>query len=182
MDIFLVRHGEAAATWSESADPGLSKLGQHEAAATAALLNGMITPDTLLLSSPLQRAIETAAPLAGLLGQKVEIDDAFREIPSPVPLAERQSWLLQFMQQDWDEQSSELKAWRDRAMKQLLVLKTPAVVFTHFLVINAVVGTLLSRPQTLCFRPANASITQLRVSGRTLEVVSLGPEMESFVN
>jgi len=38
MDIFLVRHGEAAASWGESPDPGLSELGRRQAEVAAALL------------------------------------------------------------------------------------------------------------------------------------------------
>lgn len=182
MDIFLVRHGEAAAGWGESPNPGLSELGRQQAAAAAQQISQCLVQHTLLLSSPLQRAVETAVPLARLLRQTVEENEAFREIPSPVPLALRQAWLRQFMQQDWAEQSAELTKWRETAMQQLMSLSQPAVVFTHFLVINAVVGKLLDRPQTLCFWPANGSVTRLRLNGRSLELIALGQEMESFVN
>ena len=182
MDIFLVRHGEAAASWAESPDPGLSALGRQQAETAAELLKPCAVHDTIVLSSPLQRAIETAAPLASLLGQTVQINESFREIPSTVPLAQRQTWLRQFMQQDWEEQSTELKKWRETAIEQLLSLKQPTVVFTHFLVINAVVGKLLDRPQTLCFRPCNGSITRIRLHGEGLVLMALGQQMESFVN
>ena len=93
MELFLVRHGEAAASWGEAPDPGLSELGQQQAEAAAKLLGQHIGNDTLLISSPLQRALETAEPLAGLLQQPVCEEAVFREIPSPVPLAQRQGVL-----------------------------------------------------------------------------------------
>ena len=31
MKIFLIRHGEAAQSWDQSADPGLSELGKEQA-------------------------------------------------------------------------------------------------------------------------------------------------------
>ncbi len=182
MDIFLVRHGEAAANWGESPDPGLSELGHQQAEVAAALLEQEITVGTQLWSSPLRRAIETAGPLARIMRQTVREDEAFREIPAPVPLAQRQTWLRQFMQQQWHAQAEDLIAWRTAALNQLLALQQPAVVFTHFLVINAIVGQVLARDETLCFWPANGSITRLRHHGAGLELIMLGEEITTLVN
>ena len=182
MELFLIRHGEAAASWGESPDPGLSHLGQQQAEEAAVALQQHVGSDTLLLSSPLQRALETSVPLAKSLRRDVIIEDVFREIPSPVPLAERQVWLRQFMQQQWVEQGDELIAWRAAALQRLLALTQPAVIFTHFLVINAVVGQLLDRPETLCVWPANGSITRLRHNGTSLELLALGDQIETTVD
>jgi broad specificity phosphatase PhoE len=182
MELILVRHGEAAASWEESSDPGLSELGHQQAEVAAALLAREITVKTQIWSSPLRRAVETAAPLAKSMRHVVRVDEAFREIPAPVPLAQRQTWLRQFMQQQWHEQSEDLLAWRSEALKQLLMLQQPAVVFTHFLVINAVVGQVLDRDETLCFWPANGSITRLRRQGNSLELIMLGEEITTRVN
>lgn len=182
MELFLVRHGEAASSWGEAPDPGLSELGQQQAEAAATLLVQHIGNDALLISSPLQRALETAEPLARLLQQPVCEEAVFREIPSPVPLAQRQGWLRQFMQQQWHEQGDELTAWRTAAFSRLLELRQPAVVFTHFLVINAVVGQILERPETLYFWPANGSVTRLCLDATRLELVALGEQIETVVN
>jgi len=183
MDIFLVRHGEAAASWGQSSDPGLSELGAQQAAQAAQTLREQISANTLLLlSSPLARARQTAAPLAQELDLPVQLDDVFCEIPAPVPLAQRQIWLRQFMQQHWHEQPAGLTEWRAAAWQRLVELRRPAVVFTHFLVINAIVGLLQDRSETLCFYPDNASITRLHHTGKSLELVSLGEEMETVVN
>jgi broad specificity phosphatase PhoE len=87
MDIFLVRHGEAAASWNESSDPGLSVLGFAQADSAAVALKERIHGQTRLWSSPLRRAVETAMPLAKMMRQEVREDDVYREIPAPVPLA-----------------------------------------------------------------------------------------------
>jgi broad specificity phosphatase PhoE len=182
MDIFLVRHGEAAASWSESADPGLSEIGRQQAENAAVFLEQRISNDAELWSSPLRRALDTAVPLSRSIRKTVHEDPAFREIPSPVPLAERQAWLRNFMQQQWHEQSEDLIGWRAAALQQLLALQRPAVVFTHFLVINAVVGAILNRVETLCVWPSNGSITHLRHYGKSLELITLGEEMTTRVN
>ena len=182
MDIFLVRHGEAAASWGEEPNPGLSQLGQQQADEAAEHLRQYIGDNTLILSSPLQRAVETADSLATRLRTVVREDEAFREAPSPVPLPQRQAWLRQFMQQQWCEQGEELLSWRTDALQHLLKLTQPAVVFTHFLVINAVVGKVLDRTETLCFWPGNGSITHFRHTGSSLDLIALGKEMETIVN
>jgi broad specificity phosphatase PhoE len=182
MDIFLVRHGEAAASWGESPDPGLSDLGRREAEQAAETLRPLLCDDARLFSSTLLRAIETAAPLAVRLQRPLQQSEVYREVPSPVPLAERQTWLRQFMQEQWQEQSAQLHAWRSAALQELLELDRPAVIFTHFLVINAVVGQVLERPETLCFWPANGSVTQFHHNGTGLELVALGKELETVVN
>ncbi len=182
MDLYLVRHGEAAASWGQSADPGLSELGRQQAEeAASALLPGLV-PEVQLVSSPLARAQETAQPLARHLQAGVDVNSAFAEVPSPVPLEQRQVWLRQFMQQRWADQDAGLLRWRDTAFETLLNVPAPTVVFTHFLVINAVVGRIQGRAETLCFYPDNGSITHLRQSGNTLELVELGREMDTLVN
>ncbi|GAB5452766.1 MAG: hypothetical protein Hals2KO_30940 [Halioglobus sp.] len=182
MDLYLVRHGEAAASWGQSADPGLSELGRQQAEEAASVLLPGLAPAVQLVSSPLARAQETAQPLARHLRAQVDVNAAFAEVPSPVPLAQRQVWLRQFMQQQWAEQDTGLLGWRDKAYETLLDAAAPTVVFTHFLVINAVVGRIQGRAETLCFYPDNGSITHLRQSGNTLELVELGREMETRVN
>ncbi len=111
MKIYLVRHGQAAAKWQESDDPCLSTLGRQQAAATAAQLAEQVDAQVHLVSSPLLRARETALPLAQNLGVAVSVVDEFREIPTPVPLAERQAWLKSVARQHWGEQHVMVRDW-----------------------------------------------------------------------
>lgn len=181
MDIYLVRHGEAAASWAQSPDPGLSELGKEQARAAAQILQPRLADDVQVLSSPLARARQTAEPLASMLAQPVQVNEAFTEIRAPVPLAQRQQWLRQFMQQCWEQQTPDLRTWRDRAVSELLQLPSGAVIYTHFLLINAVVGWILGEQNTLHFWPDNGSITRLRRSEQGLELVELGAQMRSVV-
>jgi len=182
MDIFLVRHGEAAASWEQDPDPGLSTIGAQQAVDASRLLLPKLGNNVRLVSSPLRRTQETAYPLAQRLELTVTVDTAFREIPAAVPLAERKAWLKGFMCESWSTQPSELVHWRDQAMKQLRLLETPTVVFTHFLVLNAVVGCILGQADTLYFWPDNGSITHLNLAENgSLELVSLGAQMDTTV-
>jgi probable phosphoglycerate mutase len=168
MNIFLVRHGEAAARWNESDDPGLSELGRQQAVDAARHLVGQIPPDSRLLSSPMQRARETAAPLAAALGAEPAIVEPFREIPTPVAIAERQTWLNRIARQTWSEQHAMVRDWRQELLAALREIREPTVVFTHFMVLNAIVGALRTDDRVVNFLPDNASVTTLRGFGDDL--------------
>lgn len=170
--LYLVRHGEAAASWAEAPDPGLSERGlmQAEQAASALAERGI----TAILSSPLARATATAAPLAARLELPVTMDRRYRELPSTVQLPERAAWLAGIMRARWAEVGTELGAWRDEAWHSLLGCSQVTAVFTHFMLINAVVSRAIGAEQTVCFEPDNGSITELEVTGGAMDVVRLG--------
>lgn len=182
MKIFLVRHGQAAAKWHEFDDPALSVLGHRQAAAAAQALAAQVDPDVRLISSPLLRARETALPLAAALGAEVSIVDAFREIPTPVPLAERQNWLRVIARQNWAEQHAMVREWRQSLLQQLQQIRHPTVVFTHFMVLNAIVGALSAEEKVLCFLPDNASVTTLQLSEGSLQMLELGHQLKTVIH
>ena len=182
MDIFLVRHGAASATWEEHPDPGLSSRGLEEAQNLKSGLSPYLDGSVRLLSSPLARARETASPLALKLNQKVDVAESISEVPSPVDLIHRKKWLQEFMKQKWEDQNDDVLVWRSRAIRFVKSLSSPSVLFTHFLLINAIVGEIVKVDRTLYFWPENCSITHIRSNGVSLELVSLGDQMHSVVN
>lgn len=182
MNLYLVRHGEAAAKWGEHSDPGLSALGRQQAADAARELLEILPTGARLLSSPLARARETAEPLATSLEQQPLIDDRIREIPSPVPLEQRQDWLREFMRQSWRDQPALLLQWRQSAVDLMFEQTGDTVFYTHFLVINAIVGHVLASEETLHFWPDNGSVTHLRLENERLGLVTLGREMSTVIN
>ena len=68
--IRLVRHGRATGGWDADVDPGLDELGVAQAAALADLLGplGDAAGRRALVTSPMRRCRETAAPLAARWG------------------------------------------------------------------------------------------------------------------
>jgi len=182
MNIFLVRHGQAAAPWQESDDPALSALGRQQAEAVAWQLADRVEANVRLVSSPMLRARETALPLASTLDSPLSIVDAFQEIPTPVPLAERQIWLTKIARQTWAEQHAMVREWRQSLLHQLALIEHPTVVFTHFMVLNAIVGALTDQDRVICFMPDNASITSLQSKEGRLQVVELGRQLRTIVH
>ena len=105
--IVLVRHGETAANRARlalgRADPALTDLGRTQAQALATLFAG--SGIQRVVSSPLQRAVETATAIATALGCGVEVEPR----------------LVEMDYGDWDQRSfgdlpaDELARWRKDA-------------------------------------------------------------------
>jgi broad specificity phosphatase PhoE len=72
--IYVVQHGDKERV---PGDPGLTELGQEQAAGAARWLEGEGLQS--LFSSPLRRARETAAAIAAVTGLPVQLDDRLRE-------------------------------------------------------------------------------------------------------
>jgi broad specificity phosphatase PhoE len=179
--IYMVRHGRAAASFTDDLDPGLDELGRDQAIEAGRILQGKLPLQ--ILSSPLRRARETASPLAQTSGLKVSIENRVSEIPSPgMLLEERGPWLQAIMQGEWKDQTSILQKWQGDMVKCLLDLEQDTAIFTHFVAINAIVTAAENAAAVLAFRPDNGSITVLESDGTTLKVVSRGSEANTRVN
>jgi len=180
--LYLVRHGRAAATFAEAADPGLDALGRSQAEAVAARLAPL--GPFALVSSPLKRARETSEPLAALWRREPAIEPAVAEIPSPpgMGLAERAEWLRGFMAGSWRDASRDLAQWREEAIAALAALRDDTVIFSHFIAINVAAGAAERDDRVILFRPDNCSVTILEVENGALRLVERGHEAETKVN
>lgn len=183
IELAFVRHGEAARSWGEHTDPGLSELGKQQAEHAAYTLTGIVPSELVLISSPKLRAQETAAPLADLRSAPVMIDANFQEVPSVTDLANRQEWLKSLMRSRWSEvQEPVVNTWRDNIIEGVHRLGHHSVIFTHFMVLNVIIGHIREDDRVLQFWPDNASITRCRLNNGVLELVELGAELDTHVN
>jgi broad specificity phosphatase PhoE len=164
--LYLVRHGQAAAGWDQDADPGLSETGRAQAEAAAVELAPL--GPLPIVTSPLRRTRETAAPLAAAWGVSPTIDPAVSEIPSPTDdLAERGEWLIRLFAQPWDDWPADLQAWRRQIPATLAALPGDTVVVTHFVLIQQAVGDP-------AFVPDYCSITVVDAADGRVTPVELG--------
>lgn len=178
--IYLVRHGRAATGWGETANPGLDDKGRDQAARAVHTLAAL--PPIPIVSSPMARAQETAAPLARAWGCAPEIDPRFSEIPTPKHMpANRKAWIKDILSKRWDAMDPELQAWRKDLLETIRSLKADTVVFSHFIAINAIAGEALGNSSLVVFLPDNASITQVAVNGPAITLLEKGKEMPTLV-
>lgn len=151
----------------------LSEQGRNQAAALAARFQD--TPVAAVVSSPVQRAIETAAPVAGRLGLQTMVDAAFEEVDFGRwtgmgfgALDEDPAW------HNWNRLRSltccpggeTMHAAQSRGLNGLLQLhqrysNATVLVFTHSDIIKAVLAPALGLPLDRLYRltidPASVS-------------------------
>jgi len=181
--LHLVRHGEAAAAWGDDPDPGLSTLGRAQAETAARTL--MAFGARCVLTSPLRRCRETAAPFESLSGLSARVDPFVAEIPTPDDVADRKVWLHNLMEGDWPSgahpHAALLSLFRQRLLWTLQAIQEDAIVFTHFVAINVALGHALGTKRVLERQPANCAIVSFESSGGRLHVREGGAEGASAI-
>ena len=176
--LLLVRHGEAAAGWGADLDPGLSERGHAQARHVALSLQPL--GPLPIVSSPLRRCRETAAPIADQWQAPPAIEPAVGEIQAPDhDLATRGPWLASVLESSWPDMPSPQQAWREGVLACLLSLTDDCVVVTHFVAINVAIGAATVDDRVVCQRVDNCSTTMLESDGRSLMLVAAPAEPES---
>ena len=185
--VYLIRHARPSSTWGgDDDDPGLDAVGQGQAEAAAKTLLALppgLRP-TRVVSSPLRRCRETAAPYAAAIGAEVEIEPNVGEIPSPAALApdERGPWLRAAFGGAWADIQGDLDydAWRARVLAAAAA-RPDTAVFSHFVAINAVLTSLAGEAQVIQFRPDHCSISSFELTDGALKLVERGAEAATQV-
>ena len=189
--IYLIRHGEAIDGWT-SLDPGLSKLGKKQTEDLKLSLKKKLKNKTDIISSPLLRCQETANISVSDSKKKIVFDDIFRELPSPIKdLNKRVTWLKRVLPLNWEELEEDTESklsnidyylWRKKIINKIISFKNETVIFTHFVVINYVIGKIMNSNKVINFYPDNCSITEIGIEDNKMELIKLGDSSISKVN
>ena len=180
--IYLIRHGEAKSAWNEDPDPGLSDKGKMQAKELVSKILPEITNETRLISSPLLRARETYLPLESKIQSIAEINLNFAEIPSPgIALKERKEWLRKIFDMNIVDLGQPQKEWRNKIIECFKLIKSDTLIFSHFMVINCVVGWINSYKKIVNFYPNNCSVTKIYKKDHKFLIEELGNEFGTIV-
>jgi len=83
-DVVCIRHGQSEANVGGELvgrrDPPLTALGRRQAAAAGRYLAMVQEPPAVVVSSPLQRAMDTAGPAAAAMGAAIIVDERLVEL------------------------------------------------------------------------------------------------------
>lgn len=184
--LHLVRHGRAAAGWNVDPDPALDELGRRQANDVAAALRAF--GPLPVLSSPLRRCQETSRPLATAWGVDVVVEPRVAEIPSPEghTLETRIDWLRTAMAGTWSQvvasDGPRYADYRTKLLESLSSLSGDAVVFSHFIAINVVIGAASDDDRMVIASLDNCSVTTVVTDshgGFTIE--SIGREADTLI-
>jgi broad specificity phosphatase PhoE len=177
----LVRHGRAAAGWDADPDPGLDDIGRRQAEAVASVLTSH--GPMPIVTSPLRRCRETAAPLAAAWSSDAVVDAAVAEIPSPegIPMGERVEWLRTAMRGTWSDLGPRYTGFRDGVAARIAACTEPTVVFSHFVAINAVIGAATGDDRLVIRSLDNCSVTVVEVADGRIRLVEGGHEADTLI-
>ena len=186
--LYFIRHAKPAASWGEDPDPGLDATGADQARAAAEVMTQRAA-SLPILTSPMRRCRETSQPLEAAWSSAAVLFPAVAEIPSPpLSLAERHQWLTGAMAGTWrglqdtaPPNSPDFLTWRADMLAAVLRIPEDAVIFSHFIAINAIVGAALGKDDVVCFRPDHASITVVATDGIRISLVERGREAVTSV-
>ena len=183
--LHLVRHGRASAGWNVDRDPVLDELGQQQAVDVAQLLVGL--GPLPLYSSPLRRCQETSGPLSALWKTTPVIEPRVAEIPSPVGVAleERVEWLRGAMAGTWTQlgmsDGDVYTQYRRNLLGSLSAMSHDAVIFSHFIAINVVIGEALSDDRLVVKSLDNCSVTTVVVHDGKFTIEEMGREADTLI-
>lgn len=196
MELVLVRHAEPhrvdATEHGGPADPALTERGHEQAGALAEWLRH--EDIAAVLTSPLRRAVETAAPVARSHGTPVEVVDDLAEYDrnstTYIPIEDLRGtdspeWHAMRQGQLHEVADGDPHAFRQRVVDGIeSIVERHAgqrvVVVTHGGVINAYVGHVLGIDTPLWFEPRYAAITRVaanRHGVRSLVTLNEGPRL-----
>ncbi len=110
-------------------------------------------------------------------------------MPSPpLSMAERAKWLAAGMQGTWAQLqansppgSPNFSQWRETLLNTLRTLRSDAVIYSHYIAINVVVGAAQGHDRVISFRPGHASVTTIEIANGGFVVRQLGVEADGGV-
>jgi probable phosphoglycerate mutase len=181
MELVLVRHAEPVRIGPDEsdggpADPQLTTRGLDQAARLGTWLAG--EPVHHVVSSPLRRAVETAAPVAAAHGLETEILGGLREWDASsehyIPMEELREakddqWqaMVEGRWEDYGGENPERFRARIAPTLNAVIEAHPGetvVVVCHGGVINVYLAALLGLEQHLWFDPAYTSMSRVRAA------------------
>jgi broad specificity phosphatase PhoE len=161
----------------------LSELGRRQAEAAAESLRALGKFD--VVSSPMLRCRQTAAPYARWRGLAPAIEPRVSEIVADDDVEDRVAWLqARFPWREpgpsrlWNSLEPRLRDWRETMLSFIRSIDSDTAVFTHFIGINVICGAALRREETIVCRPDHASITELEVETGALRFLRHGASMQ----
>ena len=179
--LYLVRHGRATAGWNVDPDPGLDDLGLAQAKRMTATLQHL--GPLPIITSPLARCQQTAAPLAQQWQTTATIEPIVAEIPSPigVPISDRVEWLRGAMSGSWADLGQRYVTYRDGVADFLTGVTSDRVIVSHFVAINAAIGVACLSDRVVTRSLDNCSVTVIDVIKGHLHLVEGGQEADTLI-
>tara|TARA_Y100001935_G_scaffold236590_1_gene221389 strand:- start:5 stop:568 length:564 start_codon:yes stop_codon:yes gene_type:complete len=183
IQVIFIRHAEASNSWGNHPDPGLSDNGKNQSKELINHPELIELDDYSFISSPKLRAIETAKPLAEKFKKELIIENIFTEIPSlNIEPDKKQEWLKNILQMNKNDLPENITKWKDNIISKTKAFSQDSLVFTHFIVINALLSELNSETKLLYFYPDYTSIVKITIEDGEFRNFSIDKDKKTFIN
>jgi broad specificity phosphatase PhoE len=94
---------------------------------------------------------------------------------------ERVAWLRAAITKEWADLGPRYTTWRDAVVARLVAFTEPAVVVSHFVAINAVIGAAIRDDRVVIRHLDNCSRTVVDVDRGRLRLVAAGHEADTLI-
>ena len=183
IEVIFIRHAEASSSWGDHPDPGLSDNGITQSKKLVHRHELKQLNDYSFISSPKLRAMDTARPLAKKFKKELIIENIFTEIPSSnIEPKNKQEWLKNILQMNKSELPENIAKWKDNIISKTKEFSQDSLVFTHFMVINALLSELNSETKLLYFYPDYTSIIKISIEDGKFKNFSIEKDKKTFIN
>src|SRR5262249_15981968 len=192
--LYIVRHGRVAVAPADADDPELSPEGQAQALTVAAELRARLRAGLPVITSPLRRCRETAAPLCALWKIQPTVEPRVAEVPGPPEAAmARTEWIRRSLLVDWPQlinlgqslqqgYDATLVSWRAGVLQAIREYSRDVVIFSHFVPVNVLTGHATRSDRVACFLPDHTSVTVFETLGDGIRLVERGREKSARVS
>jgi probable phosphoglycerate mutase len=183
ISIILIRHGEAAASWSKDPDPGLSDNGHEQAESLLIRHCYQDLSGYQFISSPKLRAIETSNFLAKKFSKDVKTNSTYSEIPSTgILMKDKMEWLGSISSMPIEDLPLEVAAWRKEIITSLLSIKNNTIIFSHFMVMNVLASYANGEQRLLSFYPDYTSFIKIVLRNGSIYSIEFDKEKKTKIN
>ena len=75
-----------------------------------------------------------------------------------------------------------VKDWKKSIMEELFLFKSNTIIFSHFMVINTIISSILNNQKLLHFYPDYTSSTRLILKDNKIKEIILGDNKKTLIN
>ena len=113
----------------------------------------------------------------------IVLDNTFIEIPSKnTALNQKQNWLKKILSTKKDSLPKYIKIWSEEIFNKLITIENDSVIFTHFMVMNSIVSSLIKSETLLSFYPDYTSVLEIISDNKKIKSYSIEGNKKTYIN
>ena len=121
--------------------------------------------------------------LAKKFNKDIVLDNTFIEIPSKnTALNQKQNWLKKILSTKKDSLPKYIKIWSEEIFNKLITIENDSVIFTHFMVMNSIVSSLIKSETLLSFYPDYTSVLEIISDNKKIKSYSIEGNKKTYIN